>query len=107
MLNPARPKSCTVASCSEPFGSPSFSVIGSDPLRGQALGTWRSASAESRVLRQFRKEACSPARVTDVAVAFASGLDEQCVLVAVDRKRNDLQPVAGGFALGPQRIARA
>ena len=37
----------------------------------------------------------------------ALGLDEHRVLVAVDEHVAHREPVAGGLALGPQRVARA
>src|SRR6478672_393535 len=87
MLNPARANSCTVASCSDPLGSPSFSVA-------------------AMSLLQF-PEARARARVADVAVTQTRDLQQHGVLVAVDEQGCDLQAVAGGLPFRPQRMPRA
>src|SRR5438093_10213973 len=92
MLKPARAKSCTVASCSEPFGIPSLSFI--------------SGLAFRELIRPPEK-AGPLARVTDVAAAKALHADEHRVLVAIDQEVADREPVAGRLALRPQLVARA
>src|SRR5919107_6057275 len=89
MLNPARANNWTVASCSEPFGMPSF-------RRGAAMP-----------LRQRPEEARALARVTYVAVAEPCHLHQERVVVAIDQQLRHLQPVARGLPLGPQRVASA
>src|SRR5439155_26124125 len=92
MLKPARAKSCTVASCSEPFGIPSLSFI--------------SGLAFRELIRPLEKTG-PLARVTDVAAAKALHPNEHRVLVAIDQEVTDGEPVAGRLALGPQLVARA
>src|ERR1051325_2452005 len=88
MLKPARAKSCTVASCSDP------------------LGIRVEASWNGHALRALEK-AGALARVADVAAAEALGLDEHGVLIAVDEHLAHRELVARGLALAPQRVARA
>src|SRR5262245_20109829 len=83
MLKPARAKSWTVASCSEPLGSPSLSAI-SDVL----------------------EEAASLAGVTDEAVAMPAHFQQDRVIVAVGEHAKDFEPVTGRFALHPELLAR-
>ena len=71
MLKPARANSWTVASCSEPFGMPSFEC---------------GHGYSSLVLKQVR---C--AGVADVAVAQPLDLDEHRVVVAVHQQVDDLE----------------
>ena len=85
MLKPARANSWTVASCSEPFGMPSFSFM--------------------RCIQ--RSEAGAGAGVADVAVAQPLDLEQHRVVVAVHQQLDDLELVAGGFALHPQLVAGA
>src|SRR2546422_3863584 len=92
MLKPARAKSCTVASCSEPFGIPSLSFI--------------SRLAFRELVRPPEK-AAPLARMTDVAAAKALHAHEHRVLVAVDQQVADREPVAGRLALRPQFVTRA
>src|SRR5919109_4334907 len=94
MLKPARAKRCTVASCSEPFGMPSFSFI----------------SGLASALREpvgVPEKAGPLARVAHVPAAEAFDADEHRVLVAIDQEVPDGEPVARGLALGPERVARA
>src|SRR2546425_10140506 len=92
MLKPARAKSCTVASCSEPFGIPSLSFIS-----GLAF----------RELVRTPEKARPLDGVTDVAAAKALHAHEHGVLVAVDQQVADREPVAGRLTLRPQLVARA
>src|SRR5262245_49221676 len=94
MLKPARAKSCTVASCSEPFGIPSFSFIsGLASALGEPVGPPEKAGPL--------------ARVTDVPAAEAFDADEHRVLVAVDQQVPDREPVARRLALRPELVAGA
>src|SRR4051812_34723429 len=116
MLNPARANSWTVASCSEPFGIPSLSFMlftsgsgsGLQPLSGSGgplpdrLGVW---SLTARV--QLSKKTRALAGMTHVPVAEPLHPREHGVVVAIHEQRRDLQPIAGGLALGPQRVPGA
>src|SRR3989338_6191338 len=91
-LKPARAKSWTVASCSEPLGMPSLSFI---------------IKALRSLVGQLSEEARSLARMAHVAVALPDDLHQHRVVVAIDEDVDDLEPVARCFALHPQRVARA
>src|SRR5215831_1728482 len=86
MLNPARAKSCTVASWSDPLGRPSLSFI-----VGGLLDLCEKTGPLSRV--------------TYVAFAFAARVHENRVLVAIDQHGLHGKPVAGRLSLGPQSVA--
>src|SRR5688500_17244395 len=102
MLNPARAKSWIVASCSDPLGMPSLSVLG---MAAENLSdvwvfrTWRGpvVPCETRSLTG----------VADVAIAQSGDHHQQRVVVAVDQNAFDSQLVAGSFPLHPQFVARA
>src|SRR5450830_2054415 len=87
MLKPARAKSRIVASCSEPLGIPSLSVL-------------------AMALRDLPVEARALAGVTDIALAEPRHFQQDRVLVAVGQERGHLQAVARGFPFGPQRVPR-
>ena len=66
----------------------------------------RISTSVHLVLNEHVEEACALARMTDVAVAEPLDLDEHRVVVAIDQHLDDLEPVAGRLALGPQLVAR-
>src|SRR5678815_1089266 len=108
MLNPARANNWIVASCSEPFGMPSFSlaiflfrVI--RVIRGCSL----AALSVALIRGHLPVETGPLAGVADITVAEPLHFEQHRVLVAVHQHLGDLQPVAGGFPLRPQRVARA
>src|SRR6476620_7091463 len=96
MLKPARAKSWIVVSCSDPFGSPSFSRVVAS-----------ATSYSSSRARLERLETRSGARVAHVAVPEPPDPQQHGVLVAVHEHLDDLQPVAGGFPFRPQRLPGA
>src|SRR3954451_24687605 len=96
MLNPARAKSRIVASCRDPLGIPSLSF-----MRGDLVCACEWVSSDRL------EEAGALAGVTDIAVTQPLHLQQHRVIVAVGEHLNDLQAVAGGFALHPQRVASA
>src|SRR3954468_2704890 len=104
MLKPARANSCTVASCSEPFGMPSLSFIVSPLIQHEDISSL--LSFVSLVLTQ-RSKAGSSSGVAHVAVAEALHLQQHGIVVAVDEHVDDFELVAGGLALHPQLVARA
>src|SRR5438128_6720245 len=88
MLNPARAKRATVASCSEPLGIPSLSV-------------------RAIALRHLPEKAGPRARVADIAVAEPGHLEEHRVVVAIDEQLGHLQAIPRGLTFRPERIARS
>src|SRR5829696_4365420 len=129
MLNPARAKRCTVASCSEPFGMPSLSVIVVDSTRRRPTHKPQGSqglissdcvcsalSVATRVRHTYSAafrfieravETGALAGVADVAVAEPLHFQQHRIVVAVDEDVDDLELVAGGLALHPQLVARA
>src|SRR5438105_3643486 len=115
MLNPARAKSCTVESCSDPFGRPSFSIVSlvagapRAPQRGCRVGDpagpapaaplagpLRPAPLRGSLcsyLWQISEEACPLACVTHIAVAQTRDLQQQRIQVAIDQNALDRQLV--------------
>src|SRR5829696_8906343 len=87
MLKPARANSCTVASCSEPFGMPSLS--------------------NCATLVRLPEKTRPLAGVADVAIAEPRHLEQHRIVIAIDQHVGDLQPVPRRLSLGPQRVARA
>src|SRR5437588_10923998 len=116
MLNPARAKSCTVESCSDPFGRPSFSIVSlvagaprpapAAPLAGPLRPAPLRGSLCS-YLWQISEEACPLACVTHIAVAQTRDLQQQRIQVAIDQNALDRQLVPRRLAFGPQSSARA
>src|SRR4051794_38147142 len=107
MLKPARAKSWTVASCSEPFGIPSFRVIVTAPWPAPPReGLARSASA-LLLLVQRSVETGPRAGVAHVAVAEPPYFQQHGVVIAIDQDLGDRELVARGLAFHPQLVARA
>src|SRR4051794_24463925 len=101
MLNPARAKSCTVASCREPLGMPSLSFI---------AGRFQSRSSRRSLrLRPFQRleEAGSLAGVADVAVTLALHLQQHRVVVAIGEHFEHFEAVAGRLAFHPELVPGA
>src|SRR3990172_13004111 len=89
MLKPARAKSCTVASCSDPFGNPSLSTM--------------TVSCP----RKRCRETTARAGVAHSTVAEAPHLQQDRIVVAIGEHLDDLEAIAGRLALRPQRLPRA
>src|SRR4051812_29284024 len=89
-----------VASCKDPLGMPSFSVLDMSFL----LST-RSHRRERE--GEIRKKTRPLTRVADIAVAESRDQQQKRVVVTVDQDAINLQAVAGRLTLGPQLIARA
>src|SRR3954447_15720319 len=97
MLNPARPNSWMVASCSEPFGMPSLSFIVCLPRACSAVPVARVCVTRSclRDPSGCRLDETGPlAGVADIAVAEALHLQQHGVVVAIGEQLGDLQAVA-------------
>src|SRR5688572_3806662 len=108
MVKPARANSCTVASWSEPFGMPSFSVM-AKPSRRRKISPSPCPGSRARRGRSFKRaRKTGPfARMAHIPVTEPPDLDEHRVVVAIDAELDDREPVARGLALDPQRVARA
>ena len=94
MLKPARANSCTVASCSEPLGMPSFSEL------------HRPASVHA-VSASRRSRCASPVWQTSAVAEAASASTSTVSSSQSTRACATCEPVARRLALGPQRVAGA
>src|SRR5689334_19143949 len=104
MLKPARANSWIVASWSEPFGMPSFSVIAEFHRSARRA---KNGLSSALVVDQRSRETAARSGMADVAVAVPLHLEQHRIVVAVDEKGDDLERVARRLAFRPERLPRA